>query len=244
MENKPNQPTSGANSSQSTGTSKSASSANPTDRSRSASAAASASNAQNSPDMTAVSSTDTSSAASSDTSGSTTQQTTSAQSADQAAQPTVGAGKESQPQSWMNVSSWLDGTNQLPQSVKDSVKDLSTKATDQFNKLTSTQKVIGGALLVSGLSWLALRSKSKSSADTKSGRKYGSNTDYRSGSRTYGSYGSYSAGSSADQQFQGPYGNSPSRGISDDYPTKSSTDYRNSGAGTSGFGDEDYSTDL
>ena len=132
----------------------------------------------------------------------------------------------------MNLSSWLENPEQLTQSVKDltaSVKDLSGKATDQFNKLTTTQKVVGGALLVSGLSWLALRSKSAPKGESRA------NTDYRS--RPYGA-----AGKTADQRFQGPYGNSATRGISDDYPTKSSKQYHEDE--TAGFGEADYSTDL
>jgi len=49
----------------------------------------------------------------------------------------------------------MKSVNQLPQSLK----DLGTKAMDQVNGLSTTQKVVGGALLVSGLSWLALRNK-------------------------------------------------------------------------------------
>lgn len=159
-----------------------------------------------------------------------------------------------QPQSWMNVSSWLESSNQLPQSVK----DLGTKALDQINKLSPTQKVVGGALLVSGLSWLALRSKSKEPSSTKS--KYRSNTDYRSAATDYRShsYGSYGSGTAAttDQKFQNPYGDSAARGTSDSKSGKSVTDYRSSGTDsgyrsgstrpdkTSGFGEDDYSSDL
>jgi len=229
MENKPNQPAPGANSSQATGTSKTTSPAATADRVRTSPAASA--NTVASPDTASVSSTPSSASANQRQD----------QPQDQQA-PDSGQAK----QSWTNVSSWLDSANQqIPQSVKDSVKDISTKATDQFNKLTPTQKIVGGALLVSGLSWLALRSKTSKS----------SKSDYRSGSyqgsRTYSSFG---AGTTADQQFQGPYGNSPTRGISDDYPTKSSTDYRDSdissgyrrsdSASTSGFGEDTYSTDL
>lgn len=64
--------------------------------------------------------------------------------------------------SWLNQDELLKGANQLPQVLK----DFSSKAADQFNNLSTQQKVIGGALLVSGLSWLALRSKkTKSSSD-------------------------------------------------------------------------------
>ncbi|MBC8082142.1 MAG: hypothetical protein H7Z21_02930 [Hymenobacter sp.] len=74
--------------------------------------------------------------------------------------------ESSQPQalprkSWLNQEELLKGVNQLPQSLK----ELGAKAVEQVNGLSSTQKIVGGALLVSGLSWLALRSKkTKSSA--------------------------------------------------------------------------------
>ncbi|GAA3949662.1 hypothetical protein [Hymenobacter algoricola] len=249
MENKPTQPTSGPNSSQSTGTSKtSTSGATPqsgsatpqgqTDRTKASVASATGAAGAQASNNTA--STDSATPR-------TGSPTPSAQ--DQSRTPSAkDSGGQKEPQSWTNVSSWLDGTNQLPQSVK----DMGTKALDQVNKLTTTQKVVGGALLVSGLSWLALRSKSQAKSSSSDSR---SNTDYRSGSSpTY--RGSRATGATTDQKFQGPYGNSPTRGISDDYPTKSSGDQRTSDSGyrsgstrpdsasTSGFGDDDYSTDL
>lgn len=66
--------------------------------------------------------------------------------------------------SWLNQDELLKGVNQLPQSLK----DLGSKAADQFNSLSTRQKVVGGALLVSGLSWLALRSKKSKSSDVYS----------------------------------------------------------------------------
>jgi hypothetical protein len=72
--------------------------------------------------------------------------------------------QDTQRKSWLNQDELLKSVNlnQLPQSVK----DFGSKAVDQFNNLSTQQKVIGGALLVSGLSWLALRSKkSKSTSD-------------------------------------------------------------------------------
>ncbi|MBT9394101.1 hypothetical protein KLP40_13090 [Hymenobacter sp. NST-14] len=73
--------------------------------------------------------------------------------------------------SWLDQQQWLQNVDvaQLSQQAKDlgvkakdlgnKAKDLGTKAVDQVNRLTPTQKVVGGALLVSGLSWLALRAK-------------------------------------------------------------------------------------
>ncbi|GAA4002101.1 hypothetical protein GCM10022408_11800 [Hymenobacter fastidiosus] len=240
MENKPNQPTSGASSSQSTGPNKTSSASNPqagstaqpsqTDRTKSPSSASANPQAA----------TDTSADSATRTSGST--QRNPDQSQDRTAQGSKDA-SGNQLQSWMNVSSWLDGANQIPQSVK----ELGTKATDQFNKLSPTQKVIGGALLVSGLSWLALRSKNQPKSSKP---EYRAKTDYRS-SRPYG------AGVTSDQQFQGPYGDAPTRGISDS-SARSSADSRNASsdpgsrsgssrtdsAGISGYGEDDYSGSL
>jgi hypothetical protein len=72
--------------------------------------------------------------------------------------------------SWLNQDQLLDTVNQLPDSLKEvgaKAKDLSTKAMGQVSGLSTTQKVVGGALLVSGLSWLALRNRNskKSLAD-------------------------------------------------------------------------------
>jgi hypothetical protein len=56
----------------------------------------------------------------------------------------------------------MNTMNQLPNSLKEmgtKAKDLGSKAMGQVNSLSTTQKVVGGALLVSGLSWLALRNK-------------------------------------------------------------------------------------
>lgn len=56
----------------------------------------------------------------------------------------------------------MNTMNQLPNSLKEmstKAKDLGSKAMGQVNGLSTTQKVVGGALLVSGLSWLALRGK-------------------------------------------------------------------------------------
>ncbi|WP_022825355.1 hypothetical protein [Hymenobacter norwichensis] len=89
----------------------------------------------------------------------TTSQPTASASTAEGSQP-----QDTQRKSWLNQDELLKNVNlnQLPQSVK----DLGSKAVDQFNSLTTQQKVIGGALLVSGLSWLALRSKkSKASSD-------------------------------------------------------------------------------
>ncbi|NVO83549.1 hypothetical protein [Hymenobacter terrestris] len=67
-------------------------------------------------------------------------------------------GLEAKAKDWLNQQQWLQNVdvNQLSKQVK----DLGSKAVEQVNRLSPTQKVVGGALLVSGLSWLALRSTS------------------------------------------------------------------------------------
>ncbi|NVO32966.1 hypothetical protein [Hymenobacter lapidiphilus] len=67
-------------------------------------------------------------------------------------------GLEAKAKDWFNQQQWLQNVdvNQLSKQVK----DLGSKAVEQVNRLSPTQKVVGGALLVSGLSWLALRSTS------------------------------------------------------------------------------------
>ena len=76
-------------------------------------------------------------------------------------------GLEAKAKTWLNQQQWLQNVdvNQLSKQAK----DLGNKAVEQVNRLTPTQKVVGGALIVSGLSWLALRSKS-----SKSSGNYGS----------------------------------------------------------------------
>ncbi|OWP62824.1 hypothetical protein CDA63_12290 [Hymenobacter amundsenii] len=67
--------------------------------------------------------------------------------------------------SWINQQQWLQNVdvNQLSKQAKDlstKAKEFGTKAVEQVNRLSTRQKVLGGAVLVTGLSWLALRSKS------------------------------------------------------------------------------------
>ena len=92
--------------------------------------------------------------------------------------------------SWLDQQQWLKNVDvsQISQQAKDlgsKAKDLGTKAVDQVNRLTPTQKVVGGALLVSGLSWLALRSKSskgqtyRSSSDDNTAWQRSSDSVYR-----------------------------------------------------------------
>lgn len=74
-----------------------------------------------------------------------------------------GKPQDQQRKSWLDQEELLKGVNQLPQSLK----ELGNKAMEQINGLSPTQKIVGGALLVSGLSWLALRGKkTKFSSDS------------------------------------------------------------------------------
>lgn len=54
----------------------------------------------------------------------------------------------------------VETVKQAPQTLK----SYGEKAVAQFNKLSTTQKVVGGALLAGGISWLALRAKSPAAA--------------------------------------------------------------------------------
>ncbi len=105
---------------------------------------------------------------------------------------------------WIENSGVLNNVNQLPQSIK----DLGNRALGRVNSLSTTQKVVGGAILAAGLGWLATR-KGKSS-DSSSSYNYGRQRDA-------GSYGRKSSGyqvpdaSTSRSDSGSPYGNSSSR---------------------------------
>jgi uncharacterized protein (TIGR02284 family) len=61
-----------------------------------------------------------------------------------------------QAQQWLNQGSMSDMLGRLPQSVK----EVSTNVTSGYNKLSTTQKVVGGALLALGVGYL-VRSNGK-----------------------------------------------------------------------------------
>ena len=88
---------------------------------------------------------------------------------------------------WIADSGVLDGVNQLPQSLK----DLGNRALDRVNGLSTTQKVVGGALLAAGLGWLATRTGKSSSAaaDTHDGSAYNYGRQRDTGSYGRKSYG-------------------------------------------------------
>lgn len=112
--------------------------------------------------------------------------------------------------------------NQLPQSLK----DLGTKATAQVNKLTTTQKIVGGALLLGGIGWLSLRSKSSKKSMSKSSKEAyrGSSAGYTTGKFSsgdsygsrYGSTSSYTAPSSGSVN-EGSYRGTSHQGSGNDF---------------------------
>ena len=83
---------------------------------------------------------------------------------------------------WIEDSGVLASVNQLPQSLK----DLGNRALDKVNGLSTTQKVVGGAILAAGIGWLATR-KGQSSSDSSGSYNYGRQRDAGSyGRRSYG----------------------------------------------------------
>ena len=84
---------------------------------------------------------------------------------------------------WIEGSGVLTGVNQLPQNLK----DLGSRALDRVNGLSTTQKMVGGAILAAGISWLATRKKKSPSDSESSPYKYGRQRDAGSyGRRSYG----------------------------------------------------------
>ncbi|UOQ73738.1 hypothetical protein [Hymenobacter cellulosilyticus] len=254
MENKQNQPTSGANA---TGTSKSANASSPQSSSANAQGAADSQNT--------AASTSSSSAGSSPNSRTTTSESASNQSEnqDQNKDQNRSQGNQQGAQSWTNITSWLDGSKEIPQSVK----DFGTKALDQVNKLSTTQKVVGGALLLGGIGWLSMRSGGKSSSsrgsyrskpdsDYSSGKSYNSGekdylANYGSGNRTSASSRSGRYGSDSSYGSDATSGFGSASGSNSDYRSSSSKDsgqgYRSGSANTSAsssLGDDDYSGNL
>lgn len=82
---------------------------------------------------------------------------------------------------WIEDSGVLDSVNQLPQSLK----DLGNRALDKVNGLSTTQKVVGGAILAGGVAWLATR-KDKAGSSESSPYNYGRQRDAGYGRRNYG----------------------------------------------------------
>ena len=128
---------------------------------------------------------------------------------------------------WIEDSGVLDGVNQLPQSLK----DLGTRALGRVNSLSTTQKVVGGAILAAGIGWLATRKGKSSGSDDSSSYNYGRQRDAGSyGRKSYGyqapdaSNSRRSAVGSSRSDSGSAYGNSGSRyGSSGSYGSSSST---------------------
>lgn len=82
---------------------------------------------------------------------------------------------------WIEDSGVLDSVNDLPKSVK----EWSDRAVSRLGDLTTTQKIVGGALLAVGIGYLATR-KGKSSGRDSSGSDYGRKDSGSYGRRNYG----------------------------------------------------------
>ena len=124
---------------------------------------------------------------------------------------------------WIEDSGVLDSVNQLPQSLK----DLGTRAVERVNRLSTTQKIVGGAILAAGLGWLATR-KGKPSDDDSSDSSDSSAYNYGR-QRDAGSYGRKSYGyqvpdaSTSRTDSGSPYAKGGSRfGSSGNYSTEAS----------------------
>ncbi len=111
---------------------------------------------------------------------------------------------------WIEDSGVLNSVNQLPQSVK----DWSSRAATRVGDLTTTQKIVGGALLAVGIGYLATRKGKSEKSESRYGRQGGSSYGRRSG---YG-YQAPDASSSSRTGYSGSgrsdsgaaYGNSGS----------------------------------
>ena len=130
---------------------------------------------------------------------------------------------------WIEDSGLLDSVNQLPQSLK----DLGTRAVSRVSGLSTTQKVVGGAILAAGLGWLATR-KGKSGSSDSSPYNYGRQRD--AGSYGRKSYGYQAPDASRRADSSSPYGNSTGRyGSSSDARPTGNTGI-NAGSGRSDSG--------
>lgn len=95
---------------------------------------------------------------------------------------------------WLDDSGVLNKAAQLPQAAK----QWGTKALDSVNALSTTQKVVGGTLLLAGVAYLSTRGKSKSKSKSQS---KSDDRDYRAGGKSegyrQGSWAGYAGGKSA-----------------------------------------------
>ena len=119
---------------------------------------------------------------------------------------------------WIEDSGVLNGVNQLPQSLK----DLGTRALDRVNGLSTTQKVVGGAILAAGIGWLATRKGKSSDSSDSSSYNYGRQRDAGSyGRKSYG-YQAPDASTSRRSDSGSPYGSGSRYGSSGSYGSSNS----------------------
>lgn len=105
---------------------------------------------------------------------------------------------------WIENSGMLNSVNQLPQALK----DLGNRTVTRVGDLSTTQKVVGGALLAVGLGWLVTR-KGKLS-DSSAPYKYGRAKSGDYGRQSYG-YQAPDASTSRQSDSGAAYGGSASR---------------------------------
>ena len=109
---------------------------------------------------------------------------------------------------WIEDSGVLNSVNQLPQSIK----DLGNRALDRVNGLSTTQKVVGGAILAAGLGWLATRKGKSSAADSSDSSAYNYGRQRDAGSYGRKSYGYQAPDASTSRSDSGSaYANGGSR---------------------------------
>jgi hypothetical protein len=145
---------------------------------------------------------------------------------------------------WIEDSGVLNNVNQLPQSLK----DLGNRALDKVNGLSTTQKVVGGAILAAGIGWLATR-KGKSESSESSPYNYGRQRDAGSyGRRSYGYQAPDASTSRRPEAGSGrsdsgaPYGNGGSRyGSNSNYGSDASSAKSTNAGIKSGSGRSDSS---
>ena len=136
---------------------------------------------------------------------------------------------------WIEDSGISETVNQQAQNVK----DWSKRATDRVSSLSTTQKVVGGALLAAGLGWLALRGKSGKDQQPniygrkgKTGSNFGRQQGYRQDSNDSGR-GRRSGVLSSMPSFGGSSNRTPTPGDSyDQSPVSGDNRSRYSGSST------------
>lgn len=132
---------------------------------------------------------------------------------------------------WIEDSGVLNSVNQLPQNVK----DWGNRAVSRVGDLTTTQKIVGGALLAVGIGLLATR-KGKAGKAEKSGSRYGrqSGSYGRSGYQSTDALGSRRSSYGSSSDSGSAYGNSGNSSGSSGYGSGSS--YRSGSSSGAGAG--------